>query len=239
MNSIKAVIFIGLASLATTTVLADRGADEAAIRKALGNIKPDIIEPAPIAGVYEVVVGTRVFYMSADGRYMLQGELIDVRKRVSLTQPRRTAATKALLDSVSEDDMIIFRPGKVKHVVTVFTDIDCGYCRKLHGEMDNYLAEGIEVRYMMFPRAGVGSESYRKAVAVWCADDRNAAMTDAKQGRKLDMKTCDNPIDRHMQLVRQLGARGTPFIVLEDGSTQPGYVPAKRLAGLLDQAGSR
>jgi thiol:disulfide interchange protein DsbC len=101
--------------------------------------------------------------------------------------------------------------------------------------MDQYLSEGIEVRYMMYPRAGAGSESYRKAVAVWCAEDRNAAMTDAKNGKAVEMKSCDNPIDQHMDLVRQLGARGTPFIVLEDGSTQPGYVPAKRLSGLLNQ----
>ncbi len=235
MNSIKTVICISLASLATTAALADRAADEAAIRKALGSIEPDIIAPAPIAGLYEVVVGPRVVYVSADGRYMLQGELIDVQNRKSLTEPRRREAIRALLDSVSEDDMIIFKPEKVKHVITVFTDIDCGYCRKLHGEMDEYLAEGIEVRYMMFPRAGVGSGSYKKAVAVFCSEDRNAALTNAKNGKALDMKSCDNPVDKHMDLVRQLGARGTPFIVLEDGRTQPGYVPAKQLSRLLDQ----
>ena len=239
MNSIKAVIFICLAALTVTAALADRAADEAVIRKALGDIQPDVIEPAPIAGLYEVVVGTHVIYMSADGRYMLQGELIDVQNRKSLTEPRRREAIRVLMDSVSEDDMIIFKPEKVKHVVTVFTDIDCGYCRKLHGEMDKYLAQGIEVRYMMFPRAGVGSESYKKAVAVWCSDDRNAALTRSKKGKALDMKTCDNPIDRHMQLVQQLGARGTPFIVLESGDTQPGYVPAKKLARLLDQIDSK
>jgi thiol:disulfide interchange protein DsbC len=226
-----------LASLTATSALADRAADEAAIRKALGNIKPDVIEPAPIAGLYEVVVESHVIYLSADGRYMLQGELIDVQNRKSLTEPRRREIARGLLDSVSEDKMIVFKPEKVKHVVTVFTDIDCGYCRKLHNEMDNYLAEGIEVRYMMFPRAGVGSESYKKAVAVWCSDDRNAAMTRAKSGKTLDMKTCDNPVDQHMKLVQQLGARGTPFIVLEDGGTQPGYVPARQLARLLDQTG--
>ncbi len=235
MNSIKTVICISLASLATTAALADRAADEAAIRKALGSIEPDIIAPAPIAGLYEVVVGPRVVYVSADGRYMLQGELIDIQSRKSLTEPRRREAIRALLDSVSEDDMIIFKPEKVKHVITVFTDIDCGYCRKLHGEMDEYLAEGIEVRYMMFPRAGVGSGSYKKAVAVFCSEDRNAALTNAKNGKALEMKSCDNPVDKHMDLVRQLGARGTPFIVFEDGRTQPGYVPAKQLSRLLDQ----
>jgi thiol:disulfide interchange protein DsbC len=239
VNSIKTIIFICLASLLQTTALADRAADETTIRKALGNIEPDSINTAPIAGLYEVVVGTHVIYVSADGRYMLQGELIDVKNRKSLTEPRRREAIRVLLDSVSEDDMIIFKPEKVKHVVTVFTDIDCGYCRKLHNEMDNYLAEGIEVRYMMFPRAGAGSESYKKAVAVWCSDDRNAAMTSAKNGRALDMKSCENPVDRHMELVQQLGARGTPFIILESGDTQPGYVPAKQLARLIDQIDSQ
>jgi hypothetical protein len=137
--------------------------------------------------------------MSADGRYMLQGELVDVQNRVSLTEPRRRQVTRTVIDAVGEDNMIVFKPEKVEHVVTVFTDIDCGYCRKLHNEMDQYLDEGIEVRYMMFPRAGVGSESYKKAVAVWCAEDRNGALTDAKNGKAVEMKSCDNPIDQHME----------------------------------------
>ena len=235
MKQIKTLIFLCLALFAASSVVADRAADEASIRKALGDVQPASVELTPIAGLYEVVVGSNVVYMSADGRYMLQGELVDVEKRVSLTEPRRRQVTRTVLESLGEDKMIIFRPEKVKHVVTVFTDIDCGYCRKLHNEMDQYFEQGIEVRYMMFPRAGAGSESYKKAVAVWCAEDRNGAMTDAKNGKAVEMKSCDNPIDQHMDLVRQLGARGTPFIVLEDGSTQPGYVPAKRLSGLLNQ----
>ena len=235
MKQIKTLIFLYLALFAGSSVLADRAADETSIRKALGEAQPASVEPTPIEGLYEVVVGSNVVYMSADGRYMLQGELVDVEKRVSLTEPRRRQVTRTVIDSLGEDKMIVFKPEKVKHVVTVFTDIDCGYCRKLHNEMDQYFEEGIEVRYMMFPRAGAGSESYQKAVAVWCSDDRNGALTDAKNGKAVEMKSCDNPIDQHMDLVRQLGARGTPFIVLEDGGTQPGYVPAKRLARLLNQ----
>jgi len=235
VKQIKTAIFLCLALFASNSVLADRAADEASIRQALGDVKPASVEPTPLAGLYEVVVGSNVVYMSADGRYMLQGELVDVQKRVSLTEPRRRAVTRTVIDSVGEDKMIVFKPQEVKHVVTVFTDIDCGYCRKLHNEMDQYLDEGIKVRYLMFPRAGVGSESYKKAVAVWCAEDRNGALTDAKNGKAVEMKSCDNPIDQHMDLVRQLGARGTPFIVLEDGGTQPGYVPAKQLSRLLNQ----
>ena len=130
--------------LVSTSALADPSADRAAIREALPGLQIDAIEPAPIAGFYEVVVGSHVVYVSADGRYMLQGDLIDLKTRLSLTEPRRREAQRAAIEAVGEDKMIIFKPEKVKHKVTVFTDIDCGYCRKLHGEMDQYLDAGIE-----------------------------------------------------------------------------------------------
>jgi len=228
-----ALLVVGLAAVGSAA-LADRSADEAAIRKALPGLQIDAMAPAPIAGFYEVVVGSHVVYVSSDGRYMLQGDLIDLNTRLSLTEPRRRAAQRAVIESVGEDKMIVFKPEKPKHHVTVFTDIECGYCRKLHGEIDQYLDAGIEVRYLMFPRAGAGSSAYRKAVAVWCAEDRNTALTDAKAGKSIDMKTCDNPIDEHMELAATLGLRGTPFIVLESGQVQPGYVPAKQLARLLE-----
>jgi thiol:disulfide interchange protein DsbC len=215
--------------------LADQASDEAAIRKALGLVPVDLVTPTPVAGIYEVVSGPHIVYMSADGRYMFQGELMDVLSRKSLTEPRRRESVKKLLSSMSDDQMIIYQPEKVKHTITVFTDIDCGYCRKLHSEMDQYLDAGIRVRYLMYPRAGKGSPSYDKAVAVWCAEDRNTALTESKKGKAIEMKTCDNPIDEHMELVQKLGARGTPFIILENGQTQPGYVPAKQMALLLDK----
>ena len=235
MKATQTAFFVlGLLFLSSSS-LADKGADEAAIRKALPGLQIDSIDPAPIAGFYEVVVGSHVVYVSADGRYMLQGDLIDLNTRLSLTEPRRRAAQRAAIESLGEDKMILFKPEKVKHKVTVFTDIECGYCRKLHSEIDQYLGEGIEVRYLMYPRAGVGSSAYKKAVAVWCADDRNSALTEAKAGKSIEMKTCDNPVDEHMELAASLGLRGTPFIVLENGQVQPGYVPAKQLARLLDE----
>lgn len=228
-----------VAVLFGTPLFADQAADEAAIRQALKGLDIHSISPAPVAGLYEVVAGAHVVYMSADGRYMLQGELVDVKTRQSLTEPRRREVQRAAIDAVDEASMIVFQPKKVKHTVTVFTDIDCGYCRKLHNELDQYLDAGIKVRYMMYPRAGVGSDSYKKAVAVWCSDDRNAALTDAKAGKSIEMKTCENPIDDHMQLAALLGLRGTPFIVLEDGQTQPGYVPARQLSKFLDQSAAQ
>jgi len=223
----------------SSLVIADQAADEAAIRKTLGRVTADVIAPTPVPGIYEVVSGPHVVYMSADGRYMFQGDLMDMQKRESLTEPRRRGITLAAIEAVDETQMIVYEPEKPRHTITVFTDIDCGYCRKLHNEMDDYMAAGIRVRYMMFPRAGKGSGAYNKAVAVFCADDPNQALTDAKNGKRIDMKTCDTPIDMHMQLVEQLGARGTPFIIFEDGQTQPGYVPAKQMAKVLEQVSNR
>jgi thiol:disulfide interchange protein DsbC len=228
-----------MALLATATCVADQAADEAAIRKTLGDITPDTIDTTPVAGVYEVTVGPHVVYVTGDGRYMFQGELIDMLNHKSLTEPRRRLVVKQLLDAVSEDDMIIYEPEKPRHTITVFTDIDCGYCRKLHKEMQQYLDAGIRVRYMFFPRAGAGSMSWKKAEAVWCAKDRKAALTAAKNSQPIEMKTCANPIAEHMALVDKLGARGTPFIVLEDGETQPGYVPADKMSLLLDRMAVR
>ncbi len=235
MKTIKFFVLGALALLVASVAIADRAVDEAAIRKALGQINPDSIETTPVAGIYEVAIGPHIVYMSADGRYMFQGELIDVLMRSSLTEPRRRLAVKQVIGAISEKDMIIFEPKETRHTITVFTDIDCGYCRKLHNEMQDFLDAGIRVRYMFYPRAGVGSASYKKAVAVWCADDRRAALTAAKNDKPIEMKSCDNPIAEHMALVDKLGARGTPFIVMENGQTQPGYLPARQMARMLDQ----
>lgn len=224
-----------LALLTTGAAVADRSTDETTIRAALGQMHPDAIEATPVTGVYSVAIGPHIVYMSADGRYMFQGELIDVAARVSLTEPRRRAAVRNAVDAVSEKDMIIFEPKKTRHTITVFTDIDCGYCRKLQKDIPELMDDGIRVRYMLYPRAGIGSTSYKKAVAVWCADDRRAAIAAAKADKQIDMKSCDNPIAEQMKLADSLGMRGTPFIVFDNGQTQPGYLPAKQMAQLLDQ----
>jgi len=129
----------------------------------------------------------------------------------------------------------VFRPkGETKHTVTIFTDIDCGYCRKLHREVARYTKAGIAIRYLAFPRSGPNTESYFKAVTVWCSDDPRDALTRSKSGEKLARKTCANqPVDAHMAVAEKVGVSGTPTIVLADGSVIPGYVPADRLAAIL------
>lgn len=202
--------------------------------KLLPEYKIDSIEETPVSGLFEVVMGPQVIYVSGDGKYMLQGRLIDLAKREDLTEPRRAAARKDTVEKVGEGSMVIFAPDKYDHTVTVFTDIDCGYCRKLHREIESYGDEGVRVRYVFYPRAGIGSDSYKKAVSVWCADDRQQAMTDAKAGKDVESKSCTNPVQDHMELGELLGVTGTPAILLESGDMVPGYVPAKRLVGILE-----
>lgn len=212
-------------------------ADEAAIKKSLSGFMPNTevesIKPSEINGLFEVRVGANLFYVSEDGKYLLQGQLYDTVAKKNVTETKLADVRKAALDKLGSENMIIFKPETSKYQVSVFTDIDCGYCRKLHSEIDQYLAQGITVRYLFFPRAGKGSDSYKKAISVWCAADRNKALTAAKKGETLDSKPCVNPIDAHMQLGEDFGMSGTPMIVTAKGNVLPGYVPASRLAGIL------
>ena len=200
----------------------------------LPTLQPDSIRETPLPDIYEVTFGPRLFYVSGDGRYLIQGSVIDLELREDLTEPRLAAAKRNALDAVGEENMLSFGPDDAKYTVSVFTDIDCGYCRKLHSEMNRYNANGIRIRYLFYPRAGVPSESYAKAVSAWCADDPKQALTEAKQGKQIPEKTCENPVASHYQLGQQFGIRGTPALILDDGETLPGYVPASRLKQLLD-----
>lgn len=200
----------------------------------LPGVKPDSISKTPIPGLYEVLFGPRLLYMSADGRYLLQGDITDLETRKNITEPRVASAKLEAVNAIGEDNMISFGKDDSKYTITVFTDIDCGYCRKLHAEMDQFNENDIRVRYLFYPRAGIGSESYNKAVSVWCADDKTGAMTTAKAGGPLDDKTCNNPVKDHFMLGQVLGLEGTPAMVLDDGTVIPGYIPAPKLKVALD-----
>ena len=219
-------------------VLSDVNADEAAIRqamtKSMPSVKVDSVKPAVVKGLFEVVVGANIYYVSEDGKYLLQGRLVDVAARKDLTEEKLNVTRKLAIEKMGQANMIVFKPKITKYTVTIFTDIDCGYCRKLHSEIDQYLAQGITIQYLFFPRAGKGSDSYNKAVSVWCAEDRNAALTASKKDQKLPEKTCDNPIDKHMQLAAEFDVKGTPMIISENGNVYPGYLPAKQLVEALE-----
>lgn len=184
---------------------------------------------------YEGVINGEILYFSADGRYVFQGELVSLESRTNLTEQRRVSMRKDIIDGLDEKDMIIFEPEKIAHTLTVFTDIDCVYCRKMHSEIEQYQDLGIRIRYMAYPRGGIGSESYDDAVTVWCNEDRRDAMTRAKAGEELEAKTCDNPVKAEFETGQKLGVQGTPALFMENGQMLPGYVPAERLKEILEQ----
>ena len=213
-----------------------------AITAGIASVRPDlelrIIGPAAIAGLYEVqVINGPVLYVSADGEHFFDGSLFKIEQGgfVDMAAARLNAERAVQLAAIDPSSMIIYQPKVPRRaVMTVFTDIDCGYCRKLHRELDELLSYGIEVRYLAYPRAGVGSESFRKIATAWCAADPNAALTALKAGEALPTNVCaDNPVAAHFAMGGMMGVSGTPAIVLEDGSLVPGYQPAAAFAAML------
>ncbi|NIP71726.1 MAG: DsbC family protein [Gammaproteobacteria bacterium] len=207
---------------------------EKTLRARVPQMSPDHIGPSPIPGLLEVRYGAQLYYATLDGRFLIDGSIYDLEKGRNVTAPRLAQARTQAISAFGEDNMVVFAPEQPRHTVTVFTDLDCPYCQRLHRQMDEYHAKGIAVRYVLFPRAQVGAPSYNKAVSVWCAKDRRDALTQAKSGAQIEAKTCTNPVEQGMQLGRMLGINGTPTIVTQEGRVLPGYVPPDKLAQLLD-----
>ena len=211
------------------------------ILKALSAARPDLQyeqpRPSPMAGLYEVQVkGGPLLYIDADGRHFIAGDLFAVQKSgfVNLAEQGRQQERAELIAAVKPEDMIIFAPENPKATIAVFTDVDCGYCRKLHSEVAELNELGIAVHYLAFPRAGLGSPSFRKIASAWCAKDPGAALTSLKNGEEIPENVCaDNPVAAQILLGEKVGVNGTPALVLEDGTLVPGYRPAKELAKLL------
>lgn len=196
------------------------------------------ITASPLPGIYmaRLASGT-LLYMSEDGSYILVGDLYEAQQGelINLSEEVRKETRKAKLEGLNMADMIIFKPrGKTKAIVNVFTDVDCGYCRKFHQEVAQLNDKGVEVRYLAYPRAGVGSATYEHMVSAWCAKDRHKALTALKNGEEIPNNFCPgNPVAAQYQLGNALGVRGTPTLVMMDGTLTPGYLPAKDLLQVL------
>jgi len=203
---------------------ADRAAIQKSLQSLLPEFKADKISPSPIKGISEVLIGPQLFYVTNDGKYLFQGSLIDIKTRTDISEERRKSIRLDAVNAMGDDKMIIFPASKPRHTITVFTDIDCGYCRKLHNEINELNERGITVRYLLYPRSGVNTASYYKAVSVWCEDDRNVALTDSKAGKALPRASCDNPVQAHMELGKLLGAEFIP----RTGKPIRGLVSASR-----------
>lgn len=233
-------------SMQTATAANELDTVKDTLSRLMPKASPDSVMMSVIPGMYEAVYGANVIYVSADGRYMVEGDLYDLQKRENLTENKREGGRIKAMGTLSEDTMIIFKPkdGNIKHVITAFTDIDCGYCRKLHEQIADYNKLGIEVRYLSYPRAGLNSASFYKAESVWCAKDPHKAITFAKSGAKLEQikaleqiegKDCKPIIREHMDVAKEVGVSGTPTLVMNNGKVLPGYVAPDRLIQYLDK----
>jgi thiol:disulfide interchange protein DsbC len=226
------LVAISLAAVAADT---DFSEVEQSIRSLAPGAASIAISETPIEGLLMVQIEGDIVYATSDGKYLIQGRVLDMETREDLTEAAKAQVRRDLLAKVDTGSQITFAPAEPKYDLMVFTDIDCGYCRKLHAEIDQYNEQGIAIHYMAFPRAGVGSHSYDKAVSVWCAGNQRDALTQAKLGEEPDPAQCDNPIDEQYALGRELGVTGTPSLLTSAGQMIPGYVPPEQLRARLDQ----
>ena len=209
----------------------------AKLKSAQPKLPIESVEETDLAGMLAVELEDgSVIYGTADGRFLFTGDMYAVQSEgfVNLTDPIRADRRRGLMAGLNTGDMIVFSPdGERKAYVNVFTDVDCGYCRKLHQEMADINALGIEVRYLAYPRAGLDSDSYRRTVSAWCSKDPRHAITELKLGKNIPQRSCANPVGAQMELADQIGVSGTPALVTEDGRLIPGYLPAEDLARAL------
>lgn len=213
---------------------ADIAAAKEVLAKRLPSVSVDGLRPSKtVPGWYELEHGMQLLYISPDAKHLFLGDLIDLEARTNLTEAWREQIVRGRIEAVGEENMIVMGPKDAKRTITVFTDVDCPYCAKLHLDVPELTKNGVKVRYLLFPRTGIQSETYRKSVAVWCAADRVKAVGIAKAGGKLEMKTCRNPVELHYRLGQELRVNGTPTIFLDDGKMLGGYVPSTRLLVML------
>lgn len=232
---LRSVTFILALSLLASTAQADIRAD---LAKKFPGASADDVRPAPMPGLFELRRGGDIVYVTPDGRYALTGDLYDLRTNSNLSEARRRGLRQQLLAAVPDSQTLIFSPKDPKYTIDVFTDVDCTYCRKLHSQIAEYNRLGVRVRYLFFPRTGPDSESWHKAESVWCAADRNDALTRAKRGETVKSKPCGTtPVAKEYQLGEDLGIQGTPAIVLANGEMLPGYVPPAMLVDHLKTLG--
>ncbi len=209
----------------------------AVIVRQIPGTRVEDVRPTPVAGLYELTHGADIVYVTADGKYALSGDLLNLaNNNENITENRRRAVRAKLIGDIPESEMLVFGPQNPKYTVTVFTDVDCAYCRRLHSEIADYNKLGIRVRYLFYPRTGPNTESWTKAEEVWCSSNRNEALTQAKRGIPLRVKICPNPVAKHYALAQDFALQGTPAIVLGNGELIAGYMTPGELAQELQKA---
>lgn len=241
-----------LGALISFNVLAE-SETENRILEALNQARPELeftdVRPSPIEGLYQVQVsGGPILYVTPEADKMIAGDIFSIERGgfSRLEDPALVERRQQLISRLDEDGSSInFTPeGETKAVVYVFTDVDCGFCRRLHQQIESYRDGGttkpgyndlgIEIRYVAYPRAGVSSPSGQKLETAWCADDQRGTMDRLKNLEDVDFISCEtDPVAAHYQSGSEIGVSGTPALLLPDGTMQAGYVPPEDLAQVL------
>ena len=207
------------------------------VQQFLGDFEITGLSESPIAGVYELVSGGTIFYVNEAGTLLIEGDMIDLENRVSLTEEKLGKLHMGMIADLTESEMLVYQPDEpTGRSITVFTDISCGFCQRLHSELDTLLESGVAVRYLMFPRAGLNTPAAQALESVWCNDDPQAAMTTAKAGGRVPPSSCVNPMEQHVALAQQVGLRGTPLIYLDSGERIPGYRDAATIVNMVNSS---
>lgn len=233
-KSTLSAVIVALGGLVFSGLVCSADSDEVErIRAELVKMAPGAavaeIVAAPAKNVYQVELNGSFYFAYLDGDHVLFGDLINTKTKVNLGTQAKSERMAKVIGEVPTSKMIVYGPKDAKRHITVFTDIDCGYCRKLHLELPELVEAGVQVRYLAFPRAGVGSESHKKYVSVWCNDDPKTALTSAKSGSSVPAASCENPVAETYQLGQKVGVEGTPTIIFDDGTMTPGYLPSAQL----------
>lgn len=231
MKKVAVALGLMMASMAVSSAKTDLSH----IESVLGGMKVEKVSPSGVKGINELYIeGVNLpLYLSEDGRYLFEGQITDLVERVNLTENRQNKIRTMALEKISTDDMIVYSPeGETQHVLTVFTDVNCPYCKKLHEDIPKYLKEGIEVRYLAFPAIA----SKERMESVWCAPNPKEAVELAMMKRQVDSKikcTTKSPVAEQYELGISFGITGTPNIILDNGQMIGGYVPADELIQLI------
>jgi thiol:disulfide interchange protein DsbC len=208
------------------------------IRESLKNILPDgtvieLIEPSPIPGIYAVYYGDlQPIYVTQDGSFFIYGDIykININSISNITEKSVAERRKLILQNIPSEELISFKSSNEQFSVIVFTDVDCGYCRKLHNQIDEYNSLGISINYAAFPRSGLGTSAFTKMVGAWCSDNPKDSMTKLKNNSTLDISFCENqPVSKQYIIGKKLGVDGTPAIFSMDGEMFPGYIEPEEL----------
>ena len=240
IKKLSVILTTGFLTLATMQAAMAADAEVQIQERLQQMIGPDAnqakIVKSDIGGLYQIQLGLTVVYMSSDGKYMMNGNMIDLSNDENITRSVQNTTRKEMLSKIPEAGMIVYPAKQQKHTITVFTDVDCPYCKKLHKEIPELNKAGITVRYLSYPRSGMNSPSYKEAVSIWCAEDRAQTMDDAMKGLPPESKTCSNPIQEHMVRAQMFEVNGTPNMILDNGQAVPGYAPARELIKLLKES---